>query len=43
MKKAILEAENILVRYKSGFELSVPALKLFPGEVIGIIGPNGCG
>ena len=43
MKTAILEAENIYLKYRTGFELSLPALQLFPGEILGIIGPNGCG
>jgi tungstate transport system ATP-binding protein len=43
MKQPLLEAKNIYLKYRTGFELNVPILKLFPGEVLGIIGPNGCG
>ncbi len=43
MKNPVLQAEGIRFRYNSAFVLDVPLIELYPGEVYGIIGPNGCG
>jgi len=39
----ILALRDIGVRYSPAFALAIPALDVYPGEVIAIIGPNGGG
>ncbi|MBW2092840.1 MAG: ABC transporter ATP-binding protein [Deltaproteobacteria bacterium] len=43
MKQPVLEAEQLYYQYQSGFELNTAGIQLFPGEILGIMGPNGCG
>jgi tungstate transport system ATP-binding protein len=41
--ETLLTLRDILVRYGDSIALRVPALDLWPGEVLAIIGPNGAG
>ncbi|MBC7330173.1 ABC transporter ATP-binding protein [bacterium] len=43
MKEAILEVENLTVRFGGLIALKGVSFSVFPGEVLGIIGPNGAG
>jgi molybdopterin-binding protein len=41
--KPIIEAKDLTVAYGGQKALDVPEIKVFPNEVLGIIGPNGSG
>jgi tungstate transport system ATP-binding protein len=43
MAEALLELQEILVRYGGTAIIEVPSLSVYPGEVLAVIGPNGAG
>jgi ABC-2 type transport system ATP-binding protein len=43
MKKPIIEIKNLTKKFKGKLILDNINLKIYPGEIFGLLGPNGCG